>query len=734
MAATATPEIAMESIIPLLRIARKIEKCNASQLSAVAKQLISIFDIKMTFPIPNGHDGSMYEIQPESLVKSSNDLDALTNEILRFVCHNHHKFTNLQFETIESILPHDLQLDDSIAKSTEYHLKPLTLIKLPTAISIKICKYLLHKDHIHLQLTSRSLCTIARNPNACHVLDVSLHRNKQFETRICFQERYSRIRTFRIWFTSNAVAVHAPLRWGNTINCLCIVGQSLLFDAEMYFKHLHSLNCTSVDHPHACALIGSHVNHHCLVVLHLCDFKMNNTMCEALCKCIHLTRLTLVNVRYNTEDAEAINNNPLFDWMHQSPLNELENICIDWSLNQIANFIHFILNGKFAAKRLNIESDAYSCMTQDEMKLFSSESPMGVNALQKIKYLNISVFVSFHSNDHLIFNNMLQSIRKKPFMFDHLSVDMTIEDAENNNTYNGFDWSIVQYCKSSDLTIYLSLVADDPGNITPMDRYVQLINDVCYPGSCGTFNHFNVDILVVNSGQHKLMPIYNKYVDWLTDFMTKDILETIGMDSFALRMEIPDVLPMYHAAIENHVSNKCMVKRYDDGSHSDLGIAFTCAMHEKEWIGEYIKKTENGTYYNGIRIHGVEYSIGSDVFVINDSGNDWLAKIVELFEDGEGCCCMNNMWFWRHSEIAQSLKIKPFDAWRLGAKEVFLSTGHEPDTNPVELITQYKEFKVFDTEKEMQSYEEMGTREAYYCEYQFDLKQHKLIAKANKEY
>eukprot|EP01083_Nonionella_stella_P151944 486355_1 len=134
MAATATPEIAMESIIPLLRIARKIEKCNASQLSAVAKQLISIFDIKMTFPIPNGHDGSMYEIQPESLVKSSNDLDALTNEILRFVCHNHHKFTNLQFETIESILPHDLQLDDSIAKSTEYHLKPLTLIKLPTVI------------------------------------------------------------------------------------------------------------------------------------------------------------------------------------------------------------------------------------------------------------------------------------------------------------------------------------------------------------------------------------------------------------------------------------------------------------------------------------------------------------------------------------------------------------------------------------------------------------------------
>eukprot|EP01083_Nonionella_stella_P153973 495450_1 len=367
--AISASEIVPDSIIPLLQIIRKIEKCNVLQLSEVLKQLTNLLHIEITITpdtssVTNESRFHVNKNNAESLLKYQNHFDVFMNEILEFICHNHHRFTTKLFHDFASILPHDmdLDLDDTIAKSAEYHIKPLTLIKLPTAISIKICTYLSHSDHINLELTSRSLCIIARNPNSRCECYIRFNHTKPLENRICFQERYSRLRKFRIWFD---IALQIPMRWGNTIHYLDISGMisnASPFDTKIYFKHLHTFRA-SIKHPHA--LFCSQMNHHSLVILHLGFCTMNNNMCEAICKCIHLTHLTLLCVEYDATEAQLINMIP----EKHNPLNELENIEIDWSLNGIANFVHFILSGDFAAKTLVINSDphAYTALIQDEI-------------------------------------------------------------------------------------------------------------------------------------------------------------------------------------------------------------------------------------------------------------------------------------------------------------------------------------------------------------------------------
>eukprot|EP01084_Bolivina_argentea_P064017 116777_1 len=153
---------------------------------------------------------------------------------------------------------------------------------------------------------------------------------------------------------------------------------------------------------------------------------------------------------------------------------------------------------------------------------------------------------------------------------------------------------------------------------------------------------------------------------------------------------------------------------------------------DTEWIGRCIKKAKGNKYYNGIRINGVEYNVGSEVFVLNETDKDWLAQIVELFEDDCGGCFMNNVWYWGHNEIAKAIKIKPYAAWKAAPNEVFLSSGHALDNNHISLINLEKRFRVFDSKQEMRLNCRSTKKElcdTYFCKYIFNLKGHKLIAK-----
>eukprot|EP01084_Bolivina_argentea_P319975 555066_1 len=160
-----------ETIMPLIKIYRKLSSCNQSQV----KQLIQQF--------------------PQIFIKH-NSLDVLTTILLTGICKHHSQISSDLFKEIESLLPHEksLKINDSITKSDiqkdetdekddKNNIEPLTLIKIPKDLKIYMCNFLQHPDLIPLQKTCRCLNISARDPN-------SLYFTTNFEWRPPYHSKF----------------------------------------------------------------------------------------------------------------------------------------------------------------------------------------------------------------------------------------------------------------------------------------------------------------------------------------------------------------------------------------------------------------------------------------------------------------------------------------------------------------------------------------------------------------
>jgi len=153
---------------------------------------------------------------------------------------------------------------------------------------------------------------------------------------------------------------------------------------------------------------------------------------------------------------------------------------------------------------------------------------------------------------------------------------------------------------------------------------------------------------------------------------------------------------------------------------------------QSEMVGRCVEERDGNKYYSAMRIEGVLYRVGDEVYINSGDDDDkcWLGAIVSLYEKEDGERYMGNSWYWSYSEIKKAVKNKPYSGWHAGPHEVFLSEGHPPDNNHIALVNYKRRFKVFDTQKSMDVWNAQQPRSdvcTHFCQYVYNVKMKALI-------
>eukprot|EP01084_Bolivina_argentea_P276776 472347_1 len=365
-----------ETIIPLIQLSRKIERCNEDQLQQYMAALPRIFN---------------------------DDKDLLLKISKEGICKHHKKISHDQFNKIEAILPDEteLNINDSIAKSESFEQGNISLLQMPNDIMATICQFIsmhAYKNNPGLssfESTCRAISIIARNPNSSYMAFMDLaNDDKRY-----LHHRYSRIKRLYIASMSGngeVKNIHINPKWGRSVTQLKFWhfpkyiggnGQPLSEFQLSRFPFFQNLQCLTKiwGCPASSSLICTKINLENLHILDLGGCKhVDRELIYSIIKCVNLKKLCLRGIRF--ENDVKMDNYPIFDDIKQCPFRNLKHITIDLTMNKLSNFFHWIISGN---TKKSLKYQHHRIRDMSEICLFSEKSKNGLSALQNIENFHI---------------------------------------------------------------------------------------------------------------------------------------------------------------------------------------------------------------------------------------------------------------------------------------------------------------------------------------------------------
>ena len=363
-----------EKLIPVIRVARKLEACDSEQQLRVLQQLPRLF---------NAH-GLM---------------SVLTDIVFSGLCNRNsrEKITSSLYDDIHEVLPVDseLNLKDSIYESQLTELPeddnedkqstnqkkeklPLTLLRVPTDLQSNVFHFLHLEDLIRVQKVCRSLCIVARNPASLYSLEINKWiRFPQY--RRFGAECYSRPISLSIVSQSYRLNLMGNTKWGQQVNELAVIGSA----AAKAFGNLgqfENLTKCALECETDVLFNGQISSYHSLKELTFNKMTLNDKVFDHIRTFRHLEVLSITNCMEATLDPSKMENtNPIV----MPQLKELSFSCRNFYRSY--KWFQRILIGSHP-EIVNLET-MYWNSNQDTS--FFSKSDAAVQAIQAVKVLNI---------------------------------------------------------------------------------------------------------------------------------------------------------------------------------------------------------------------------------------------------------------------------------------------------------------------------------------------------------
>lgn len=183
--------------------------------------------------------------------------------------------------------------------------------------------------------------------------------------------------------------------------------------------------------------------------------------------------------------------------------------------------------------------------------------------------------------------------------------------------------------------------------------------------------------------------------------------------------------------LPSHGKKSLMINRLYDAILEDINNTIDIIDDVKcEWVGSPLKIEDGKEYHSSVIFNGYKYNLGDNVRVLNGNGDDWLARIENLY-NADGGMWMSNSWFWPFSQIEPSLDDKKCLGYTPANNEVFHSSGAEFDATQLSLLN--GPFILLGKEQQQNDIQENGDMLTVVCKFNFDIENNSFVKRKSNQ-